>query len=145
MTIGDTFGPGERRPLLRGASGWLLFLCITLIVLVPIRTALFVWVFVRTPDIAATFPVLIGIIALDGFGTVSGVLLYRERPLGVLLAKIYFGLRIAFGIPVVLQSLLLGLVLMIGPVAWIIYLFRSERVRNTCTKAHAESAADVFR
>jgi hypothetical protein len=145
MTLGDSLGPQGKQPELHGVRGWLLFLCITLIVFVPFRMALFVWVFVRTPDIAATLPVLIGTIALDGFGTISGVLLYRERPLGVLLVKIFFGLRIVLGIPVVLQSPALGLAFMIGPVAWTIYLFRSERVRNTYGKNTARDTAEVFR
>jgi hypothetical protein len=29
--------------------------------------------------------------------------------------------------------------------AWLTYLYKSERVRNTYSKAHAESAAEVFR
>jgi hypothetical protein len=34
---------------------------------------------------------------------------------------------------------------LLGSAAWLAYLYRSERVRNTYSRVHTESTAEVFR
>jgi len=99
MTIGDTFGPGGRRPKLRGVGGWLLFLCITLMVFLPLRMGLFLWAILTTPGSFDRFSllVLMFIVALPLLGFVGGVLLYRERIRGLRLVQAFLGLQVLFG------------------------------------------------
>ena len=85
-------------------------------------------------------------------GAVAGFLLYREKPLGLRLAKVWCGLSIFFALIVVASVFLSGeivgaaLLLLVGiPTAWLIYLFRSERVRNTYSEDIAGEAAKVFK
>ena len=146
MTIADSLGPDGRRPQLYGVRGWLLFLCITLIVFLPLQVIILAWGAFQAPNFLAVLPVLIVISLLNGFGIIVGAFLYRERPVGVLLAKIFFGLRIALTIPALLQGISLVALIAVGQaVAWLIYLFRSERVRNTYAKDTARDAAEIFR
>jgi hypothetical protein len=77
MTMGDTFGPAERQPQLRGVSGWLLFLCINLMVLLPLRVAIVLWTILTTPGLLNPL-LLLTFVALPMLGIVGGVLLYRE-------------------------------------------------------------------
>ena len=146
MTIADSLGPEGRRPELYGVRGWLLFLCITLIAFLPLQLAFLFWGAFQTPNILALLPVLTVITLLNALGIIAGAFLYRERPLGVLLAKIFFCLRIVLSLPILLQGLSFFSLMAAGQaVAWLIYLFRSERVRNTYAKSTVQDAADVFR
>lgn len=162
MTMGDTFGPAERRPQLRGVSGWLLFLCITLIVFLPIRLTLTLWAIVSTPKFLSSFAdsalepaaitllpavafALLLVLALPVLGIVGGALLYWERLLGVRLVQVFFGLQIFFGGAASLGGSGSGVIMLFWSCAWLVYLFRSERVQNTYFKGATSDAAEVFR
>jgi hypothetical protein len=149
MTLGDALGPGGR-PELYGVRGWLLFLCIVLMVFLPLRVVLFLWVIVASandPNFLGLGSLLF-ILAVLSLGAVAGVLLYRERPLGLILAKIFFAIQLAFAAVALIGSLttrVSTLVEVFASAAWLAYLFRSERVRNTYSNVRAEAVSDVFR
>ena len=155
MTMGDAFGPGERRPQLRGVSGWLLFLCIILMVLLPLRLALFAWVIFTSTDWAtltssegAIFAVLTSIVllAFPLLGIVGGVLLYQEKRLGLRLVQVFFGLQVLGSGLGVLAGAIGALFFVIPAAAWLAYLFRSGRVRNTYFENdNPKRASEVFR
>ena len=148
MTIGDTFGPGGRRPQLRGVAGWLLFLCITLMVFLPLRMGLFLWAILTTPGSfdRFSFGVLMPIVALPLLGIVGGVLLYRERILGLRLVQAFLGLQVLFGVITLIGGAGVAALLFVAPSgAWLVYLFMSERVRNTYSRDKSDSTAEVFR
>jgi hypothetical protein len=127
-----------------------------LLVVSPIQMALLLFVAVRSTaratDALITYTMLLGMVAYHGLGTVAGFLLYREKPIGLRLAKFWCGVSIAFALIVVASVFLSGeivgaaLLLLVGiPTAWLIYLYRSERVRNTYSENTAAEAAKVFR
>jgi len=144
--MGDTFGPAERRPQLRGVSGWLLFLCINLMVLLPLRVAIVLWTIITTPNLFHPF-LLLTFVALPVIGIVGGVLLYREHVLGLRLAQVFFGVQVLLGLVALIGSSgVSGVFFLLPSAAWLAYLFRSERVRNTYFKNDtAKHAAEVFR
>ena len=145
MTMRDAFGPGEQRPQLRGVSGWLLFLCITLIVLLPLRVAAAVWALLTMPGLVE--PLLFAmVVGFPLLGIVGGVLLYREQVLGLRLVQIFLGLQVAFGTLTLIgggggRSTVLP---MLTAAAWLAYTVMSERVRNTFSEP-GEAADEVFR
>lgn len=148
MTIGDTFGPGGRRPQLRGVAGWLLFLCISLMVFLPIRVAFFLLVILTTPGSLdrLSLVVLVPIVALPLVGIVGGILLYREQILGLRLVQVFLGLQVLFGVVALIGGAGASALLFMAPsIAWLVYLFMSERVRNTYSRDKSDSTADVFR
>src|SRR5262245_36600954 len=101
MTMGDAFGPGERQPQLYGVGGWLLFLCILLMVVGPIQLGLMLFVIARSiapADSVIAFVPIILLLGIQGLGVLAGILLYRERPLGLRLAKVWCGLGVLFGL-----------------------------------------------
>jgi hypothetical protein len=153
MTMGDTFGPGERQPQLRGVSGWLLFLCITLMVFLPLRLAFFVWGILTSFDAILSSPdwanltspdavvfagvILIPVLALPLLGIVGGVLLYREKRLGLRLVQVFFGLQVLFGTIALIAGATGALAIALPSAAWLAYLFRSERVRTPISRIRA--------
>jgi|SRR5258706_13406741 len=151
MTLGDALGPGGKQTDLTGVRGWLLFLCITLMVLDPIGAALLSWslwlaVQQRPNLVVGAIVAAVAIIPWNCLGLIAGVFLYRERPAGVRLAKICFGGRLLLGLLIALVSPLTGLAFAGPSFAWLVYLYRSERVRATYSRAPARSkVAEVFR
>lgn len=155
MTMGDTFGLAERRPLLRGVSGWLLFLCISLFLYLGLPLALLLWSMSVTvwilltggsfaslrPEILMLWAVMLGLYVL---GIVGGVLLYREKLLGLRLVQAFFGVQLLLGL-IALMGGPAGLVAVVPAGAWLAYLFRSERVRNTYFENNPKQTAEVFR
>jgi hypothetical protein len=132
-----------------GVEGMLLLLCVGLTVLSPLYNLLLTLAFTqmvfdaknqvndRLPQFLSIAINLASII----FSVVSGILLWHKKRLGVFLARILFIAVIALAagdllllaatgnpVNVWLQKLALGIVL---PALWLIYLFRSERVKNT--------------
>ena len=152
MTMGEA---RDRKPELYGVWGWLLFLCIILMVITPIQMALIVVSMLRsTSDSTALgLAYLAFLLAFYGFGATAGVLLYREKPLGLKLAKIFFCVRILLSGGAILSApnlivemSALQLAMAVGiPGAWLLYLYRSERVRNTYSENTVRDAAEVFR
>ena len=156
MTMGDTFGPAERRPQLRGVSGWLLFLCISLMIFPPLRFGLFLWAALTAPNsdfLRKTFAdsyglAVVPILIVPSFyllAIVGGVLLYREQRLGLRLVQTFLGLQVFFNILGLLGGETIALLGALPSAAWLAYLFRSERVRNTFFRDISGDAAEVFR
>src|SRR5262245_51279023 len=138
MTIGGTFGPGERHPPLRGVSGWLLLLCIMLLIVFPLRLARFAWVVLGSPIPMAGQPLFIVplVVVPSVVGIIAGILLSREQRLGLRLAQLLFSFQVVFAAPAVVMgpwNVIVALTF-ISAAAWLGYLFRSERVRNTYFK-----------
>jgi hypothetical protein len=155
MAMGDAFGPGERRPQLRGVSGWLLCLCIALVLYLGSHLALLLWAMFVTASILArggsvenlrpeTLILWLVMVGLYGLGTAGGVLLYREKLLGVRLVQAFFGVQLALGLITLTEGFEGVLPTVLGG-AGLAYLFKSERVRNTYFAGPTETAADVFR
>src|SRR5689334_3351886 len=134
MTLA-TSQPGDRR--LRGVGGWLFFLCLTLVMLVPIGAGVEVWGFWRrafagqNSELIATTVTVIDVVVV-GIGIAAGILLYRTQPLGLLLAKVFFAVRLVLGLASMVEgpSLQAANVIAVSS-AFLVYLYRSERVRNT--------------
>jgi Kef-type K+ transport system membrane component KefB len=145
----------ERR--LHGVHGWLLVLCLYLMVLIPVLAVLGLlgaWQGAsRSPTLqnALVFEAAFEF-ALAVFGFYAGLALYQKRPNAVVIAKVYFIVMLTLGV-LVLGIVLLGLVAQFsdpalakqlrGPAmaaalreiilsgVWLLYLERSERVRAT--------------
>ena len=86
-----------------------MFLCLTLIVFIPIGAGLEVWGFWRRAFAAGSselIPALVTIldIAVVGLGVAAGLLLYRTRPIGLRLAKIFFVVRLLLGLGSLVQG-----------------------------------------
>ena len=152
MTKADSLGP---RSGLQGVRGWLLFLCIVLMVLLPLRLGLFLWTVLTStrsdslsealtsPDSYARFAVgIVMPVAFHLLGIVGGVLLYREQRVGLRLVQVFLWLQILLA---VLSGPMRALPIVLAAAAWLAYLFRSERVRNTYLKDTSREAAEVFR
>ena len=146
MAMSEALGPGERQPQLRGVSGWLLLLCIMLMVVFPLRLASVVWV-IWTSPIPPQLPLVLLVVVPLVIGFIAGILLYREQRLGLRLAQLLFSFQLLFGAPAFIAgpSNVVVAVTVIFAVAWLAYLFRSERVRNTYFKDTIHDAAGVFR
>jgi hypothetical protein len=140
----------DGRPELRGIGGWLLFLCLTLVVFIPVGAGLEVWGFwrralagQRSEQIAMTVTVIDVIVV--GVGIAAGILLYRSRPIGVRLAKLFFAVRLLLGLAAMVESPSLQSVNVIAVCsALLLYLYRSERVKNTYKAASASRISEVF-
>lgn len=156
MSLGDSLGPDGRRPELYGIGGWLAFLCVTLLVFTPIGfVADIVNVFRAAGMPLYEKALIVGVdIVLGGLAVFSGIALIRSRPNGLRVAKVLFILSLAVWVFIGASVLFFGsattdaIVQTAGHIilsaAWLTYLYKSERVRNTYARAHAESAAEVF-
>ena len=163
MSAQATIREGEQRTDLYGVRGWLLLLCLYLMIAMPL-VALLGTIGALQRAIAA--PALRGAllaevvleIALAVFAAYAGWALYRMRPNAVKIAKFYFITMLTlsnFGLGIVLVSALVVsrnqdnalLNTLQGPAAvasirqailaavWLVYLLRSKRVRATFPKA----------
>lgn len=154
MSPDDAITPESR---LRGVGGWLMVLCLYLMVLVPILALLGLlgaWQGAsKSPTLqnALVFEALFEF-ALAVFAFYAGWALYQRHPTAVAIAKIYFIVMLTLGV-LVLGIVLLGLVSQFsdpalakqlrGPAMvaalrqillsglWLLYLERSQRVRAT--------------
>jgi hypothetical protein len=153
----------EHRTELHGVRGWLLLLCIYLVIVMPLIAVLGA---IGALQRAATAPALRGVlisevvleIALACLAAFAGWALYRMRPNAVRVAKIYFIIMFAlavFGLvmllvtqPILTQvqdnAALFNALRAPATVAairqavlsavWLIYLMRSKRVQATFSK-----------
>ncbi len=163
MSTQATSREDEHRTGLYGVRGWLLLLCLYLMIVMPLIAVLGA---IGALQRAATAPALQGAlltevvleIALAGLAAFAGWALYRMRPNAVKIAKVYFIIMLALSI------FGLGILLATAPVlsqpqdnalfntlrapatvasirqailsaVWLIYLQRSKRVRLTFPKA----------
>src|SRR5882762_6324634 len=97
MTFGHFVKPDGRPPELYGVRGWLLFLCVVLMVFVPIGVLIVIelWSVWQRPSLtsAAQSAVMVTTvvdIAVAGLAIAAGSFLYRMRPIGVRLAQLFF-------------------------------------------------------
>jgi hypothetical protein len=141
--------PDDRR--LRGVAGWLLFLCITLVFLVPLGAGAEVWGFWQrafagaTSERIAAMVTVIDVLVV-GVGIAAGILMYRTRPIGLRLAKLFFAVRLLLGLASMVEGPSLQAVNVIAvSSAFLVYLYRSERVKNTYAAAAASRISEVFR
>jgi hypothetical protein len=157
MTMGDT---RDGKPELYGVGGWLAFLCVSLLILTPLGLLLelvqTVLVFNRSaPTPETVFGIAFGII-LAAFAVFAGLGLLRIWRNAVRTAKWYFFINAGFGALAFAgfmvepegtgPSEFIAVVRwFIGSIAWLAYLYRSERVRNTYGQNTARDAAEVFR
>jgi hypothetical protein len=148
MTLGNAL---EGHPQIRGVRGWLLFLCLTLVLFVPIGAGAEVWGFWRRASVGANSVLLATAVTVTdvivvGIGIAAGILLFRTQPSGLRLAKVFFTLRLFLGLASMVEgpSLQAANVLAVSS-AFLVYLYRSERVRNTYAAAAASRISEVFR
>jgi|SRR5882672_8041716 len=149
MTLGHFVKPDGGPPELYGVRGWLLFLCIVLMVFVPIGVLIELWSVWQRPSLtsagqsAALLTTVVDVL-VAGLAISAGSYLYRMRPVGVRLAQIFFIVRLVIAIAAALENRSAEAVLaVVVSAAWLIYLFRSERVR--VTYAPAANVSEVFR
>ncbi|MBN1798656.1 MAG: DUF2569 family protein [Spirochaetales bacterium] len=137
---------------LKGVEGLLLLLCINLAILLPLISGIFLYnelsaikdfslIFRQTTDIIIAFFLAVSInVFIIVFSLITGLMLWNLNKTGVLLAKILFIIVICFNIynlifflPDNISSGTMRTVVsgIIVPVFWFIYLFMSERVKNT--------------
>ncbi len=149
MTLAESRVPEAHRRL-RGVAGWLFFLCLTLVVFVPIGAGMEIWGFWRralagqNSQLIATIVTAIDVIVV-AIGIGSGVLLYRTRPLGLRLAKLFFAVRLVLGFASMIEgpSFQAANVIAVSS-AWLVYLYRSQRVRNTYAAASTSRISEIF-
>ena len=154
MNSGDAVTPGDR-PELRGVRGWLLVLCVYLMVLIPVKAALGLLGAWQAAALSTALRnglifQMIFELALAGFAVYAGMALYRLQRNGVSIAKIYFIVTLTLAV-LGLGMVLLGWLaqptdrvlanVLKGPAtfasvsqillstAWLLYLERSMRVR----------------
>ena len=158
MTLGDALGPGGKRPELYGIGGWLAFLCVTLLILTPIALLTELVIALTTPGMDPTekgFIIAVDLV-VGAFTVVTGLGLVRMWRNALRIAKWYFFISIglaslataAFALQPeeATASETVSMVRwLIGSGAWLAYLYRSERVRETYAAARADEAAEVFR
>lgn len=160
MTIGDSLGPEGKRPELNGIGGWLAFLCVSLLILTPLRFLMEIVPALLSVDQASANAEMVGgIVAgavFTGFAVYTGIGLLLIWRNALRTAKWYFFIVTGFGAlgaasfvlepqpmtPSEIMSLASGFAVSI---AWLAYLYRSERVRNTYGKNTIRDAAEVFR
>jgi len=149
MTLGGSLRPDGQPSELYGVRGWLLFLCIVLMVFVPIGVLIELWSVWQRPSLTSTArsaAVLTTVIdvAVVGLAIGAGSYLYRMRPIGVRLAQLFFVARLVLAIAAAVENRSAEAVLaVVVSTAWLIYLFRSERVR--LTYGPESNVSEVFR
>ena len=157
MTLGDSLGPDGKRPELYGIGGWLAFLCVSLLVLTPLALAAELFVTVMAPTLGfaeKSFIVLVDL-AVGTFTVFTGLGLVRRWRNAVRTATWYFVISIGVSLPGTIAFLLTSeeastpevisiIRWLFGSTVWLVYLYRSERVRNTYAGQHVETAAEVF-
>jgi hypothetical protein len=137
MTMGHLVKPDGHTPELYGVRGWLLFLCIVLLVFVPIGVLIELWFVWQRPSLttaaqSASLLTTVVDVAVAGLAISAGRSLYRMRPIGVRLAQIFFIVRLILAIAAAVENRTAESALaIVVSTAWLIYLFRSERVRLT--------------
>ncbi|HEX3485824.1 MAG TPA: DUF2569 family protein [Micropepsaceae bacterium] len=163
MSTQATSRQDEHRTGLHGVRGWLLLLCIYLVIVMPLIAVLGA---IGALQRAATAPALRGVLigevvlelALAGLAAFAGWALYRMRPKAVRIAKIYFIIMFVlavFGLVMVLvtapvltesqdnaalfktlraPATVAAIRQAILSAVWLIYLMRSKRVRATYPK-----------
>ena len=120
-----------------GVRGWLLFLCIVLVIFFPIGVLLelrAVWLrMLAMPEVQFGVVLVIAVdTAMLGLAIAAGLLLYRRQPIGVRLAQIFFLLRLLIAIVAAVENRTAESALAITvSIAWLIYLSKSERVQLT--------------
>ena len=133
-----------------GVRGWLLFLCIVLVIFFPIGVLLelrAVWLRIQLIPEPEVAPVVVTVIdvAMLGLAIAAGLLLYRVRPIGVRLAQIFFLLRLLIAIVAAVENRTAESALaIIVSLAWLIYLSKSERVRLTYP-SKSTRISEIFR
>jgi hypothetical protein len=153
MTMGEL---RDQKPELYGVGGWLAFLCVSLLLFTPlaaIREIAGVLMDRTTGPTEKSFSIGFVIVAL-GFAVLAGTGLVRLWPRAVTIAKGYFFFSLGLGLLILLPLLLgegsvpetiIGVQTTVVSTAWLAYLYRSERVRNTYGKNTPADAAEVFR
>jgi Protein of unknown function (DUF2569) len=160
MSMQATSREDEHRTDLYGVRGWLLLLCIYLIIVMPLIAILGA---IGTLQLAASAPDLRGTLisegvsalALAGFAAYAGWALYRMRPKAVKIAKAYLITMLVLSIlGWILASAVVvsqtpdnaplntlrtsAMVAILWPailsMAWLVYLQRSKRVRASFLK-----------
>lgn len=149
MTIGDSLGPAGKQFELQGVSGWLLFLCIVLVVFIPIGVLIeliALWQRTRLSESQiAAFVVTAVDTTMLALAVTAGSLLYRLRRTGVWLARLFFALRLIIALVAAVENQTAEAVLaIVVSSAWLIYLFSSERVRMTYATESAR-LSEIFR
>ena len=160
MSMQATSREDEHRTDLYGVRGWLLLLCIYLIIVMPLIAILgaigMLQLAASAPDLRGTLiSEGVSALALAGFAAYAGWALYRMRPKAVKIAKAYLitmlvlsilGLILASAFAVSqapdnapLNTLRTSaMVAILWPailsMAWLVYLQRSKRVRATFPK-----------
>ena len=128
---------GQEQNVLSGVRGWLLFLCIVLVIFFPIGVLLelrTVWLRVLAmPEVQFGAMLVIAVdSAMLGLAIAAGLLLYQRQPIGVRLAQVFFALRLLIAIVAAVENRTVESVLaIVVSLAWLIYLSKSERVRLT--------------
>ena len=154
MSSGDAVTQEAR---LQGVRGWLLALCLYLMVLIPVKAVLGLigaWqIAARSATLRNGLVLQMALeLALAGFAVYAGLALSRQQPNGASIAKIYFIVTLTLSV-LGLGMVLLGWLskptdrvfanVLSGPAifasvsqilisaAWLFYLERSQRVRAT--------------
>jgi hypothetical protein len=140
----------RQSPSSSGVEGWLLFLCFVLVIFFPIGVLLelrAVWLrMLAMPEVQFGVMLVIAVdTAMLGLAIAAGLLLYRVRPIGVRLAQLFFALRLMIAIVAAVENRTAESALaIIVSLAWLIYLFTSERVRLTYPSKSAR-ISETFR
>ena len=109
---------------LTGIAGWLSFRILVYIFFVPLQT---VYYLSQPTDLLAHFlEAALGILCF-----VAGVQLFRLKPIGVKLAKIAEGFSIVIGMLALLVDPTMGIRVIIGGAIWLMYFYKSVRIKNT--------------
>ena len=153
MTMGDT---RDRNPELQGVGGWLAFLCVSLLLFAPLSAVREIGTTLMDQTMEPYDKALMVAltIAAAGFAVFTGLGLVQVWRKALLIAKVYYFVNLALGLLIGLGALLaegtaedaaLSVSLTLVSAAWLAYLYRSERVRNTYGKNTVRDAAEVFR
>jgi uncharacterized protein DUF2569 len=160
MTLGDSLGPDGRRAELYGIGGWLAFLCVTLLIFTPLGLVFEIAQMVIVSGRAALTPeVIFGMVfgvVITAFAVYTGLGLVQMWRNALRTAKWFFFINVGFGALAFAGFMLeaegtgpsefIAVVRwFFGSIAWLVYLYRSERVRNTYSQARAEEVSEAFR
>jgi len=142
--------PSEQSHPLIGVRGWLLFLCLVLMVFIPtgiMMELVAIWRRARPVSEGALVDLVIAAVdvAMLGLAVTAGLLLYRVRRIGVWLAETFFVLRLIIAVVAAFerQTAEASLAIIVS-LAWLIYLIVSERVRRTYP-ARSARISEIFR